>query len=178
MYHQGDCYIAVAGVPDPREDHAVVMALFADECRRQAQHTFHELSIKLDPSVTELSMRFGLHSGSITAGVLRGEKSRFELFGDTINTASRMESTCKPGKIQISEETAGYLCRVGLDSWLQPRMDIVHVKGKGFVKTYWLEIGTSVKFESDNKHQQVNIATASEDRQMSFVHELYPPSDI
>jgi len=51
-------------------------------------------------------MRFGLHSGPVTAGVLRGEKCRFQLFGDTVNTCARLESTGMKNMIQLSEDTA------------------------------------------------------------------------
>ena len=113
MYYQGDYYITVADVSDPREDHVVVIALFADECRKP-NILFMNYPLNLT-RVNELSIRFGLQSSSITAGVLRGEKSRIALFADTINTLSRMERTCKSGKIQISEVTARYfLCMVGL----------------------------------------------------------------
>lgn len=76
----------------------------------------------------------------MTAGVLRGERSRFQLFGDTMNVASRMESTGVPGKIQLSGETANLLLRAGKSEWLIPREDKVVAKGKGEMETFFLNL--------------------------------------
>jgi hypothetical protein len=83
-------------------------------------------------------MRLGIHSGPVTAGVLRGEKSRFQLFGDTMNTAARMESTGKPNKVHMSKETADLLIKAGKSKWVEPRDGVVVAKGKGEMKTFWL----------------------------------------
>jgi hypothetical protein len=94
----------------------------------------------------KLDMRFGIHSGDITAGILRGAKSRFELFGDTINTASRMESTGLPGKIQVSEETAMLIQGDSKSRWLTKRDTLVAAKGKGELQTYWVEPHRRISF--------------------------------
>ena len=134
----GDCYIAVTGIPIPVEDHASVLTKFAFAARDKV----HEVCTQLDAeglNTLNLDMRFGIHSGAITAGILRGTKSRFELFGDTINTASRMESTSVGGKIQVSAETAELIRLDRREAWLVKRDGMVTAKGKGQLQTYWVE---------------------------------------
>lgn len=114
------------------------MSRFAFDCMRKLQDILGQLSDQLGADTATLTVRFGLHSGEVTAGVLRGEKARFQLFGDTVNTASRMESTGQPGRIQVSEQTARELERLGKKHWLTEREDKVQAKGKGDLTTYWL----------------------------------------
>lgn len=134
----GDCYVAVTGLPDPNKDHALVCAQFSYQCLLAMNQLTHQLEMTLGPGTSELSLRIGLHSGAVTAGVLRGEKSRFQLFGDTMNTASRMESTGIAGKIQVSQETADLIHRAGRDHWLTQRNGTVTAKGKGEMQVRFL----------------------------------------
>lgn len=76
--------------------------------------------------------------GPVTAGVLRGERSRFQLFGDTINTTARMESYGEPNKIHVSKETADLIIKAGKGLWLHKRDNLIEMKGKGQRQTYWL----------------------------------------
>ena len=85
--------VAASGLPEPRKDHAVAMCRFARDCLRKTKELVRKLEATLGPDTASLSMRVGIHSGPVTGGVLRGEKSRFQLFGDTMNTASRIETT-------------------------------------------------------------------------------------
>ena len=78
----GDCYVAVSGLPVPRQDHAIVMAWFARDCLYRLNNILVELEQRLGPDTADLGMRVGLHSGPIIAGVLRGDRARFQLFGD------------------------------------------------------------------------------------------------
>lgn len=169
----GDAYVAVAGLPDPRKDHAVVMVKFARECRSKTVQITRNLETTLGPGTGELRYRFGvssihdrksrpfqsvtnttvlflqLHSGPVTAGVLRGQKSRFQLFGDTVNTAARMETTGFPNRIHISETTAQLLLAAGKGHWIQAREERVEAKGKGLMQTYWIDTqATATKGEA------------------------------
>ncbi len=116
------------------------MSKFAWDCLVRVGEVVKELEVSLGPDTGELSMRFGLHSGSVTAGVLKGDRARFQLFGDTVNTAARMESTGTKGRIQISEVTAEILKKAGKEGWLTKRDDKVRAKGKGVLTTYWLTL--------------------------------------
>lgn len=71
----GDSYLAVCGLPEPEPDHAIVMVRFAWDCFVKMNQVMRELEVQLGPDTGDLSMRFGLHSGPVTAGVLRGERA-------------------------------------------------------------------------------------------------------
>ena len=134
----GDSYVAVTGLPEPQSNHAVIMARFAWDSFLRLQEVVKELEVSLGPDTGDLGMRFGLHSGPVTAGVLKGDRARFQLFGDTVNTAARMESTGIRNQIQISSTTAELLIAAGKQHWVNPRKDAVKAKGKGVLKTFWL----------------------------------------
>mmetsp|Transcript_5697 Transcript_5697/g.16490 ORF Transcript_5697/g.16490 Transcript_5697/m.16490 type:complete len:652 (+) Transcript_5697:160-2115(+) len=157
----GDCYMAVTGLPNPDDAHAVHMSRFAYQCLVGMRELIRELEAMLGPGTSDLALRVGLHSGPVTAGVLRGEKSRFQLFGDTVNTASRMESTGIRGKIQVSQETADLLMAAGKSHWLRPREEAVVAKGKGELKTYWLD-PTKKKHKGGRRSTDKDIRVAPE----------------
>jgi Adenylate and Guanylate cyclase catalytic domain len=64
----GDCYLAVTGLPEPQANHALIMARFAYECRQKMNELAREMSVTLEPGTSDLSMKFGLNSGPVTAG--------------------------------------------------------------------------------------------------------------
>jgi len=135
-----DCYVAAAGIPDYRKDHASRIARFAGDIMVKMNKLVKELEVTLGPDTGELSLRIGMHSGPITAGVLRGQRSRFQLFGDTMNTTARIESTSRSGRIHMSSETAQLLIiRDGDGHWIEQRHDLISAKGKGSLQTYWLK---------------------------------------
>jgi uncharacterized protein (UPF0147 family) len=107
--------------------------------------------------------RVGLHSGPVVAGVLRGDKSRFQLFGDTMNTASRLESTGVTGRVQLSQETADLLIAAGKEKWLTLREDKVTAKGKGELTTYFLTMrGSSDDTASTASSDSFNTDTEND----------------
>ena len=137
----GDCYVATSGLPNDQgeHEHAVIIAKFAYLALLRFNDLLPDLADRLGPEITTLAFRVGIHSGPVTAGVLRGDKSRFQIFGDTVNTASRMESTGQAGKIQVSEATAKALRAAGKADWVVARDGLVAAKGKGQMQTYWAQ---------------------------------------
>lgn len=157
----GDCYVAVCGLPDPQANHAVIMAKFAHECLETMLVLVKELEVELGPDTADLGLRVGLHSGPVIAGVLRGEKSRFQLFGDTMNTASRMESHGLPNRIQISQATAELLIAANKENWCIPRKDKIKAKGKGELSTFWLEPGSAATTSGVAQSSKSSVGTRS-----------------
>ncbi|EDN67026.1 Rh-like protein/ammonium transporter [Beggiatoa sp. PS] len=123
----GDCYMAVAGIPFPCSNHAVRIAEIALD--------IHEMAKNYEMLGKPLQMRIGLHSGPVIAGVIGKRKFIYDLWGDTVNTASRMESHGIPGETQVTEGT--YL-RLKTDYIFETRPPIM-VKGKGEMPVYLLK---------------------------------------
>jgi class 3 adenylate cyclase len=120
----GDAYLAVGGLPVPREDHADAIAELALDMQIEVEH-FNRRSGE------SIVIRTGIHSGPVVAGIIGTKKFTYDLWGDTVNTASRMESHGVPGAIQISEATRRLLDRKYL---VTPR-GVIDVKGKGMMET-------------------------------------------
>jgi Adenylate and Guanylate cyclase catalytic domain len=93
----------------------------------------------------------------VTGGVLRGERSRFQLFGDTMNTASRMESTGRRNQIQVSQAAADHLLAAGKGHWLTAREEHVTAKGKGQLQTYFLSLTLATSAASDPTQEQATL---------------------
>jgi Adenylate and Guanylate cyclase catalytic domain len=146
LFHSS--YMAVTGLPQPRNDHAVVMARFAKDILKRMRPICKRLTIRLGPDTCELNIRIGMHSGPVTGGLLRGERSRFQLFGDTVNTASRIESTGQGGMIHVSHATAELLTKAGKGNWVSMRPTKIVAKGLGALQTYWLNAGSSGESEA------------------------------
>jgi class 3 adenylate cyclase len=125
----GDAYMAAGGLPDPRPDHAEAVAELALAMRE-------EVAGRADPSGQPLQLRIGIDTGPVVAGVIGSHKFSYDLWGDTVNTASRMESQGVPGCIQVTERTYRRL----RDGYRFQRRGPIQVKGKGEMVT-WLLLG-------------------------------------
>ncbi len=123
----GDAYMVVAGIPQPIADHAIALAHMALDMNAA-------IAAYAAKAGSDLTIRIGIHSGSVIAGVIGEKKFIYDLWGDTVNTASRMESTGVPGRIHVSEAT---FTLIREEFELEQRTPI-EVKGKGLMTTYLL----------------------------------------
>ena len=123
----GDCYMVASGVPKRRADHAHVMAQMALEIQRYME----DFEYKGVP----VRMRIGINSGALVAGVIGKRKFIYDLWGDAVNTASRMESHGAAGQIQITRETFDLI----KDAFQCEEQGRVNVKGKGMLEVFRLD---------------------------------------
>lgn len=123
----GDAYMVISGAPVACTDHAYRIANMALEMHEVLKEVASQL--KLD-----LSMRIGINSGPVVAGVIGSTKFSYDLWGDTVNMASRMEETCAEGGIQVTPVTQSLL----QDAYQFQARSGIEVKGKGAVDTYML----------------------------------------
>jgi class 3 adenylate cyclase len=123
----GDCYMAVAGVPDRSPTHAQQMADFAIE----ALEVLKAQNMRLSRNV---QIRIGIHCGTVAAGIIGRKKFAYDLWGDVVNITSRLEGTADPMKIHVSESIHSRL----EDSYLFEARGEVELKNRGKLRTYFL----------------------------------------
>ena len=129
----GDCYMAVAGVPDRSPTHAQQMADFSLEALSALKSQNKQMSRNLE-------IRIGMHSGTVAAGIIGRKKFAYDLWGDVVNITSRLEGTAEPMKIHVSESVHARL----EDSYLFEERGEVELRNRGKLRTYYL-IGKKVE---------------------------------
>jgi guanylate cyclase len=120
----GDCYMAASGVPEPRSDHAHILTRMALDMLDYMK--IHEFGGQ------KLVFRIGINSGPLVAGVIGSSKFSYDLWGDTVNTASRMESHGVGGTVQIARSTYELI----RDDFECEARGVIHVKGKGEMEVW------------------------------------------
>lgn len=127
----GDAYMAVCGVPQKFTDHAKRAANFALEANEVLKN------LEVSDDFKHLQFRIGLHCGGVVAGIIGEKKFAYDVWGDAVNVASRMESHSESGRIHISEDFAKSIESIPEFSVIS--RGEISIKGKGIMKTFWLE---------------------------------------
>lgn len=129
----GDAYMVAGGIPDKSDDHVVAVAKMGLEMIAWVQSYRERTGYRL-------GLRLGIHAGPVVAGVIGSKKFIYDLWGNTVNLASRMESQGIPDKIQVTQAVRE---RLG-ERFAFERRGVVNVKGRGEMITFWLSEPDSV----------------------------------
>ena len=138
----GDCYMAVAGIPNPREDHSIMALSFAIEAMNIDTRIIGYGNFT---GIDKINFRCGIDTGEVVAGVIGEKKFIFDIWGDVVNTASRMEGYSEPNEIQITKrmkdslEYQNYLGKINVEIRSNGLKDI---KGKGMMETFTININS------------------------------------
>lgn len=148
----GDAYMAVTNLTDDQPDHVSLMARFALDALESAAGTLID---EEDPSKGHIVIRIGFHTGPVASHVVGAKNPRYSIIGDTVNIASRMESSGKPRKIQCSAESAKRLMKESHDINVV-RRGRRNIKGKGDMVTYWVQsVHDEVSDSSENPPEEI-----------------------
>jgi len=142
----GDAYMVAAGIPEAQPDHAERIAAVAPRM-------LDAVAAIAEATHLALAARIGIHTGPITAGVIGTHKFVYDVWGDTVNTASRMESQSLPGRIQVSAATRAALG----DRFKLERRGIIEVKGKGMMETYFLSSRLTLALAAPSRDTVKNV---------------------
>ncbi|KAG7344856.1 adenylate and guanylate cyclase catalytic domain containing protein [Nitzschia inconspicua] len=140
----GDAYVCASGLPTSDENHAINVANFAIA----VQHCCRKVLSPVDKQAIQL--RIGIHSGEAASGIVGVTNPRYCVFGDTVNTTARHESTGEPGRVHCSRSTMMELKVKASSQFKISARGMVEMKGKGSVPTYWIDSTDKNKYTSPN----------------------------
>ena len=174
----GDAYVIAAGIPDKFEDHALEIANFA-------LLVMHCINVIKNPANTDkpIRLRIGINTGSSVCGVVGSTMPRYCIFGDTINTAARMETTGIVDRIHVSTEFALLLQKQYPDWFLIEKRGEIDIKGKGTMTTYWIngvgpantKLTTSLMAKTRSKVKR--ILRQQKNKPLAYKHLLSPANN-
>jgi len=127
----GDAYMCAGGLPFPTEDHAIKMV----QAAKDIIAFVHDTKISNENQVAQFDIRVGINTGPVVAGVVGSKKFAYDIWGDTVNIASRMESASEAGRINISDSTY-LLIKNKFNCTFRGELE---VKNRGLLKMYFVE---------------------------------------
>jgi len=129
----GDCYMTVCGVPQPVADHAVMTVRAAIKMLEVIKN-FRPID-DWDAAKPFFKMRIGIHSGTVVAGIIGHKKFSYDVWGDNVNIAARLEGAGEPGRINVSKETAKLIEK----HFHCVSRGLVEVRNRGQIEMFWVE---------------------------------------